>query len=124
MSGTYQTDDRLDHLRNVVLLQTEEVRGLTVHSEAVGVIVVLHGADKASVPGHHIGQLRMKSRVGQKRQGLASPPGRHTWGLAVSLTVPSTLLTVSWALNQRFMLPHRSILPEFGKELKNRFMAH
>lgn len=117
VSGTYQANDRLDHLRNAVLLQTEEVRGLTVHSEAVGVIVVFHGADKASVPGHHIGQLRMKSRVRQKRQGPASPPRQHTWGLAVPLAVPRTLLTVSWALNQRFMFPHRSILPEIWKRI-------
>lgn len=103
VSGTYHANDWLDHLRNVVLLQTKEVRGLTVHSEAVGVIVVLHGADKASVPGHHIGQLRMKSRVRQKRQGPAILPGRHTQGLAVSLPVPSTLLTASCALNQTWV---------------------
>lgn len=115
VNGTYQANDRPDHLRNVVLLQTEEVRGLTVHSEAVGVIVVLHGADKASVPGHHIGQLRMKSRDGQRRPVPVILPGWQTRGLAVSLTAPS-LLAASCALNQRFIFPHVSILPESGKK--------
>lgn len=61
-SGTYPANGRLDHLRKVVLMQAEQVRGLTVHGEAVGVIVILHRADKASVPRHHIGQLRTKNR--------------------------------------------------------------
>jgi hypothetical protein len=61
-SGTYPANDRLEHPRNIVLLQAEQVRGLTVHSEAVGVVVVLHWTDKASVSRHHIGQLRRKDR--------------------------------------------------------------
>lgn len=114
VSGTYPANDRLDHPRNVVLLQTKQVRGLTVHSEAVGIIVVLHGADKASVPGHHIGQLRMRTdRLG--KQVPAILPGQHVPGSAKSLTVPSTL-SASYALNQRFIFHHMCILPVSGKK--------
>lgn len=123
VSGTYPANDRLDHPRNVVLLQTKQVRGLTVHSEAVGIIVVLHGADKASVPGHHIGQLRMRTdRL--RRQVPAILPGQHVPGSAKSLTVPSTL-NASYALNQRFIFHHMCILPVSGKKkMEKRLMAH
>lgn len=90
-SGTYPANGRLDHFRNAVLLQAKQVRGLTVHSEAVGVIVILHGADEASVPRHHIGQLRMKNRETGKGDKSGHPAwAADTW-FGMSLEVPRTL---------------------------------
>lgn len=64
---------RLDHSRDVVLLQAEEVRWLTVHREAVGVIVVFHRTDEASVPRHHIGEQKAKHHSGKEAPNETFP---------------------------------------------------
>lgn len=90
--GTYPANDRLDHPRNVVLLQPKQVRGFTVHREAVGVIVVLHGTDEAPVPGHDVGELR------RERGRLCYPAWTRALGPATFPTVPRTLLTAHCSL--------------------------
>lgn len=70
---SFPASDRLDHPRNVVLLQPEQVRGLTVHREAVGIIVVLHRADETSVPRHHVGQQKAKHHSSKEAPDEAFP---------------------------------------------------
>lgn len=60
--GSYPAHHRLQHHGDVVLLQLEQLRGLAVHGEAVGVVVELHGAGEAAIPGHHVGQLQEKEK--------------------------------------------------------------
>lgn len=112
-SGTYPANGRLDHLRNVILMQAKQVGGLAVHSEAVGVVVVLHRADKASVPRHHIGQLRMKERETGKGDRFCHPAwAADTWFGCV-LTAP-TRSNCKHTLNQRLRVHLTCILPELG----------
>lgn len=101
VKGTYPANERLDHPGNVVLLQAEQVRWLTVHSETVGVVVVFHRTDKASVPRHHIGELWTKSRGQARRQWQTfSLAGQHLTDWTTSLRVPPSLVTLSHGLKE------------------------
>lgn len=64
--GSYPAHHRLQHHGDVVLLQLEQLGGLAVHGEAVGVIVELHRAGEAAVPRHHVGQLHKKETKGNR----------------------------------------------------------
>lgn len=69
----FPANERLDHPGNVVLLQAEQVRWLTVHSETVGVIVVFHRTDEASVPRHHVGEQKAKHHSSKEAPNEAFP---------------------------------------------------
>ena len=96
-------------------MQAKQVGGLAVHSEAVGVVVVLHGADKASVPRHHIGQLRTKKRKTGKGDMFRQPArAADTWfGRVLMVPTPSNC---KHAQNQRLRFHRMCILPELGQE--------
>lgn len=56
-------EDVLQRRRKHVLVQHEQVRGLALHREPVGVAVELHRAHEVLELGHDVGQLRGEEEI-------------------------------------------------------------
>lgn len=56
-AASHPSGGRLQDAGQDVVLELEELRWLTVHLEAVGVVVEFHRAHKVAVAGHDVGEL-------------------------------------------------------------------
>lgn len=67
------SSDRLQDAGQGVFLELEKLRRLTVHLEAVGVVVELHWTHKVTPAGHHVGEHDAKHNSGEESTDESFP---------------------------------------------------